>query len=242
MVTINTASLISTTQSVSSSTSKADLILSSNISFNFDQLSSSQSLELLSSSYDLSGCVVNCSNNGMCKFVSNTFFCLCDYSYFTGYACQTDTRPCSSNPCLNNATCVDYSNAKSFNMSSTIGNNSSEFYCFCDEYHEGSNCEIEKNICQNETCSSNGNCVAVNNKAKCNCFSMYSGDRCETESAALKTVKAIISTTSIIAILTLIFFYCLIIVMDIIKYFFQRKKFRNKKIGYTIQKVPKYFN
>ena len=71
---------------------------------------------------------------------------------------------------------------------------------------------------------------------------MYLGERCETESAELKTVKAIISTASIIAILTLISFYALIILMDVIKYLIKNKKFRKRKIAYTIKKVPKYIN
>jgi hypothetical protein len=71
---------------------------------------------------------------------------------------------------------------------------------------------------------------------------MYLGERCETESDELKTVKAIISTASIIAILSVVIFYCLIILMDIIKYLIENKKFRKRKVGYTIQKVPKYIN
>ena len=71
---------------------------------------------------------------------------------------------------------------------------------------------------------------------------MYLGERCETESDELKTVKAIISTASIIAILTLISFYALIILMDVIKYLIKNKKFRKRKIAYTIKKVPKYIN
>jgi hypothetical protein len=47
---------------------------------------------------------------------------------------------------------------------------------------------------------------------------MYSGDKCEAESNELKTVKAIISYTTIIAIITIILFYSSIILMDLSKF------------------------
>ena len=211
------------------------------MSFSFEQLTTSQASELLSLNYDLSGCVVNCSNNGMCQFVTSKFICLCDSSYLTGSACEIDTRPCSSNLCLNNGTCVDYSNANRFNMSSTIGNNSTAFYCLCDEYHEGLNCEIKKNICQNETCSSNGNCVDLENKAKCECFRMYSGDRCEIQSVEMQTLKVIITTASIIAFISLILLFCLMFSLDITKCLTKSRKGNNTKSRKrNIKNVLKY--
>jgi hypothetical protein len=186
--------------------------------FNIEQLNSSLMTNLLNSNYDLSGCIVNCSNNGQCKFDSliNNFFCSCNSIYLSGYACQIDSRPCSSNPCLNNATCVDYSNSKSYNSSS--------FSCLCDEYHSGAYCESEIDICQNETCSRNGNCFDLNKKPKCKCFNMYSGDRCELESNELKTTKQIISYSTIIAIAVIIMFYCCFFLMDISKYLCKKNR------------------
>ena len=43
-------------------------IFSGNSTFQLSQLSSSQIISLFNSSYDLSGCIVNCSNKGQCKF------------------------------------------------------------------------------------------------------------------------------------------------------------------------------
>ena len=192
--------------------------------FDFLQLGPAQKIELLNSNYDLSGCLVNCSNNGQCKFDSliNNFFCSCSSIYLSGYACQIDTRPCSSNPCLNNATCVDYSNSANYNMSSLLSTNSSSFYCLCNQYHKGYFCELEIDVCQNETCSSNGNCFASNHMPKCKCFNMYSGDKCEFESSDLKTVKAMISFTTFLAIIIIVLFYCVFVLMDITKYFCKR--------------------
>ena len=194
-------------------------------------MSSTQTVSLLTSNYDMSSCLSNCSNNGVCKFdlVNNKFVCSCFSAFLTGSACQLDTRPCSSSPCLNNATCVDFTNANKFNMSSIFGTNSTDFYCLCDKYHQGSYCESEINVCQNETCSGNGNCVDLNNQPKCECFSMYLGEKCDTQSAELKTVKAIISFTSIIAIITVISFYACFIVMDLMNFFSKKTKIYKKK-------------
>ena len=214
------SSLTSSIATSSSSISMGNLILNLNSTFNFSQLSNFQTINLLNSNYDLSGCIVNCSNRGLCKFdlVNNNFICSCNSIYLSGYACQIDTRPCSSNPCLNNATCVDYSNSGYYNMSRIINANSSSFYCLCDQYYKGTYCESKIDVCLNETCSSNGNCFDLNNKAKCKCFSMYSGDKCESESNELKTVKTIISLASILAIIILVLFYSCFVLMDITKF------------------------
>ena len=170
----------------------------------------------------MSGCIVNCTNHGTCKFdsVGNKFLCICD-NYFTGTACQTDTRACSSNPCLNNATCVDvYSNSTS--NSSLF--ESWTFRCECQESYEGVYCQNKINICANETCSGNGVCEDLNNVPKCKCFSMFEGEKCDTQSSELKTVKTMISMTSVIAIIVLICFYLIILIMDLLEYWARSKR------------------
>jgi hypothetical protein len=202
---------------------------------NFAQLNSSQIIGILNSNFDLSGCIVNCSNNGQCQFDSliNNFFCSCNSVYLSGYACQIDSRPCSSNPCLNNGTCVDYSTSSKYNISSILGKNYSSFNCLCDENYKGTYCESKIDVCQNETCSNNGNCIDLNNKAKCECFSMYSGEKCESESNELKTVKKIISLASILAIVIIVLLYSCFVCMDITKYCCKsvnKRPLRGKKI------------
>ena len=43
--------------------------------------------------FDLSSCLSNCSNKGLCKLVNTSFNCFCPPD-FTGPKCQTDLRPC----------------------------------------------------------------------------------------------------------------------------------------------------
>ena len=205
-----------------STTTLSSVLPALNATFNFAQLTESQALVLLNSPYDLTSCLANCSNNGVCKFDSNKFTCACNSVYLTGQQCQIDTRPCSSNPCLNNGTCIDYISAMAFNSSS--------YSCTCGKYYEGTRCESEINVCQNETCSNNGNCVDSYNEPKCECFSLYEGDKCESQSAELTTIKKVISIASIIAICTVICFYLCICFMDLTKYCCSKKKIRMKKI------------
>ena len=63
-------------------------------------------LNILQSNGDLNSCLVNCSNQGVCQQFNQTYECQCNQNYM-GSSCQTDTRPCFNNNCLNNATCVN---------------------------------------------------------------------------------------------------------------------------------------
>jgi hypothetical protein len=203
-----------------------------NSTFDFATLNLSQTTSLLSSKYDFGGCIVNCSNSGQCKFdsLNNKFICSCFLSYLSGSACQIDSRPCSSNPCLNNGTCVD---------NSSIGDyNSSSFGCVCGKYHRGTNCESEVDVCQNETCSSNGNCFDLKKKPTCKCFSMYSGERCESQSNELRIIKTVKPITSIIAVVVLVLFYVVFVLMDLTRLLWNKSKIR-KSLNEPL--VEKYY-
>ena len=205
-------------------------------------LDSSQTVDLLKSDLDLNGCLANCSNKGMCSFdsVKNKLVCLCNSPFFLGDSCQIDTRPCSSNTCLNNATCLDRTNIMSqiHNMSSVVALNSTNFFCLCDKYHEGIYCESKIDVCRNETCSGYGICENLKNEAKCKCFSMYFGDKCEKKSDELKTIEEFISAATLIAIIIIILFYCIIFLMDLMKICI-KKRYRKRRIKPRIL-VEKY--
>ena len=185
-------------------------------SFIFDSLTTDQKIAILNSDYDLSDCIVNCSSNGLCKFSSNkTFVCLCLLNY-AGRTCSQDTRPCSHSPCLNNGTCLttlDNSTTSSTNSSS----NSTEwgYSCVCGAFYYGTNCQLKKNVCENETCSGNGNCVDTNNTAVCSCYALYEGTTCEIESSTRQTMKTVTSYTTLIAIICIFLIYALILLSDL---------------------------
>ncbi|CAF0902574.1 unnamed protein product [Brachionus calyciflorus] len=136
-------------------------------------------LKIISSKYDYIVCLLNCSNHGECKYdnLLDKFFCNCQENYY-GSSCKLNIKPCSSNLCLNNGICVD-----------VLTNNTFNYECQCfNEFYSGRNCEIRIDVCLNETCSNKGNCYDSNHTAKCKCFNMYSGDKCEMESSLTSLV------------------------------------------------------
>jgi hypothetical protein len=161
---------------------------------------------LFQSGIDCTNCLLNCSNNGNCLFKKDTLVCNCN-SNFTGSTCQTNLHPCSSFPCLNNGTCSD-------NVSSQT------YTCQCNtELYNGANCEKAVDFCANYSCSGNGYCQKVNNQPVCSCFYGSSGTNCSTVSLQTQLVRAVISTSTIIAICFIIGFYALMIAMDLDKFY-----------------------
>lgn len=197
-----------------------------NSTFSLSTLTTEEVVSIINSDYDFSNCIVNCSSNGVCKYTGNkTFSCECKANY-AGQTCQQDIRPCSHSPCVNNGTCVS-------NVTSTSNSNNQSYICDCPEFYYGKNCEQKVDVCQNETCSGNGNCMDVNSVPKCSCFAMYSGNHCEIESQQKKTLQQVSATTSIIAIVTLVIFYGLVVLSDILDFCcIHKDKFKptNKKI------------
>ncbi|RNA18724.1 protocadherin Fat 1 isoform X1 [Brachionus plicatilis] len=143
--------------------------------FSFSNLLASDLIEVLKKNYDMNDCLKNCSGNGLCKLKDKSLFvCEC-FSNFAGSSCQINTLPCASNPCLNNATCVNNLANKTFICHCQQDNNGNYLYF-------GKNCQNKVDVCANETCSKNGVCYDVNDEAKCKCFSSYSGEKCQIES------------------------------------------------------------
>lgn len=178
---------------------------------------------------DLSSCLVNCSNNGFCTVnTQSKFHCKC-LQYFSGPTCNTDIRPCSSNPCINGGNCSNELNDQGvFNG----------YNCSCMYPYYGVNCEKKIDLCLNQTCSNHGTCQVVNtSETKCSCFSMYLGSQCEIESSKLKAVKKTISAASIVAIAFIVCFYVLIVACDILDFF--KKSKRKQMIFRTVIYVPK---
>ncbi len=185
---------------------------------NLSQPNLQQLLSIVKSSLDFNSCLVNCSNQGQCKLNQQTQKYLCECNkYFMGSSCQTDTRPCLNNKCLNDATCVE----SSLNMTST----SSSYTCQCPSngLFYGEFCENRINVCENTTCSLHGYCIILNQQNstlfQCKCFNGYSGDKCEIESTLKKVVTYVQWTTTIICIICFIIFWTIVIGNDLLSYF-----------------------
>ena len=176
------------------------------------ELKIEEKVSLITSTYDMSACSSNCSNHGNCAFKENIFKCLCD-QFYMGPSCNVDTRPCSSNPCLNNGTCVDDFVNKTFKCECGINEdtNSTLYY--------GKNCELKIDVCANEKCSRNGNCIDFNNKPKCICFYLYNGTKCEIESTEIKSIKSVSNVSSMIAISVLCSLCLIFVVFDLVNFF-----------------------
>jgi hypothetical protein len=202
-------------------------ITSINPSQLFNQNNTGTELNIILSSYigDLSSCLVNCSNQGICVLNSlDKYICQCN-EYSTGQACQSDSRPCSSNPCLNNGTCSNiYDNQTS----------ASSFQCICqDNLYGGTYCENKVDLCLNKTdvCFNDqqGYCIINGSQPMCKCKNGYSGDKCEIISTSLIVKKVIISVSTIIAIVVIISFIILVLFFDFTKYFLMKKKQKEVK-------------
>ena len=169
-------------------------------------------LALLSSSTsNINGCLSNCSSAGFCKQNPTTYQYECNcVGYYAGSDCSSDIRPCSSSPCLNNATCDDFTSNS--NLTST------EYVCNCLPNYYGSQCEYKLNLCINQTCSGNGLCIDLGSNTSCKCKMYFSGDFCEIESNELKTLKQIISMTTIIAYIVFALFTVMVLLCDCTSY------------------------
>ena len=170
-------------------------------------------LEIMeSTTFDMSGCLRSCSNHGSCPIDTNAriSMCVCD-PYFSGKACQTDTRPCSQVPCINNGTCVKLHANKS--------SSDKLFQCECPSLFYGDFCEYKLDICKNVTCSSNGICISSGNEPRCECFIGYDGKNCENMDKFQKIRKSIQLSSVIILVVIVLAFVLLVIINDILSYF-----------------------
>lgn len=99
------------------------MLKDANASFAFGSLDLDVVINLLKANLTVNNCLTNCTLHGSCMFLNgNSLLCSC-FEHFTGEKCSVDSRGCSSNPCLNNATCVN-----------NLTNYS--FKCDCDKYYE----------------------------------------------------------------------------------------------------------
>ena len=179
---------------------------------------------LQSTSFNLNGCLVNCSNKGVCEFdlVSKKYVCKCNEpEYIKGISCQTDLRACSSYPCLNNGTCVNL----------TI-NRTETFACECASQFFGHYCERHVDWCQNRTCSLHGYCHvgSSRNNSKCKCFTGFSGDDCELVDTFSAIIRNSVQYTSLlICVISMFTLAWLVVSNDVLNVCGFREKIDLKK-------------
>ena len=152
----------------------------------------------------MTNCLLNCSNHGLCIFHNSDFKCSC-FEHYKGATCEYDMRKCSTQGCLNNGTCIDLIDS----------NKNYDLKCDCGETFVGKNCEIPVDICENKTCSSNGICIKKEIKPFCKCFNFYSGESCELEAFKRKLIRNIITSSTIIAIVTILCLFMWVVFNDL---------------------------
>lgn len=168
---------------------------------------------------DLTGCLTNCSNRGLCGFTKENKLskCLCHSDYFGSY-CHSSKLSCLFSPCLNNGTCIDEYNPL---------NNKYEYKCKCSEYYNGKYCDKKIDLCKHEQCSNHGVCVQNKiNKIHCDCLYNYHGNKCQHESDHLQKIKIVKSTSLYISIFIIVSLYLIVILNDIfnlVKFLLERK-------------------
>jgi hypothetical protein len=190
---------------------------------------------MLTTTKDMTACLTNCSNNGVCALDSNrNFICKC-FQFYGGAMCERDLRPCSSFPCMRNGTCNNIIN-------STNNLTTYDFECKCQFPYYGRYCQLITDLCWNITCSKQGHCFMNDTKTYCKCYTSFSGENCEIVSDDLQTKRTIAFVSACVAITIICVFFGSIVFLDVTKYWIPIKnalfpnKISPKKI---IKKKPK---
>ena len=176
--------------------------------------------DILRSKFDMTPCLSNCSNNGKCELNSDKFTCSC-FDNYTGENCNQFRNPCMYFPCMNNGTCIHFSNQNSSDLTK-------KFKCECSNLYHGLNCENKIDICKNEICSGNGVCFDNSSIPTCKCVLYYLGEKCEIQSKTLNNLKTTRITSAAIAFILIILFYLQFVVRDMLDHFLAKN--RNKKV------------
>ena len=75
-----------------------------------------------------------------------------------------DVLECSSDPCLNGATCLEETN---------------NYVCICQFGYEGDRCETYINFCDSTPCENGATCEDFIGGYQCVCVQGYEGENCE---------------------------------------------------------------
>ncbi|UJR32393.1 hypothetical protein I4U23_019855 [Adineta vaga] len=151
-----------------------------------------------------------CQNDGICfNNISNatTYTCSCKTG-FNGTHCQINYQPCKVDTCWNNGTCNE----------TTL----TTFECLCQPGWTENHCERQINYCENVKCSNGGICRPLFRDYVCECLgTSYSGRHCELVANLLYIRRIVSKSVGYIALLSIIGVFLLVIILDILKYFFK---------------------
>lgn len=181
---------------------------------------------ILTTTKDISACLTNCSNNGVCGLDSKQdFVCNC-FEFYSGNSCDKDLRACSSFPCLKNGTCINKINDTVY-----------DFKCECKYPFYSKYCELKINLCQNITCSKQGWCNVNGTTTQCKCFTGFSGENCDVMNQELKAIKAVSNVAAVVAITCIVMFFGTFIFMDVTKYWSSIRTLFNFKNSVGVQNI-----
>ena len=95
------------------------------------------------------------------------------------------------------------------------------FVCICKSGWQGSHCQTKISYCEDVTCQNGGICQTSFLNYTCRCLGKaYSGQYCEITTVSTRVLQMVSKSFAYIAILVMISAAMLIIIMDVLKYFF----------------------
>ena len=104
---------------------------------------------------------IECSGQGMCVAVMDTYVCNCEPGY-TGMFCEM----------------TDYCFGQNCSMRGACQNERFSYHCICDPGFTGSDCEIDIDECEGQNCSGHGQCFNIESKFICTCNHGFTGELC----------------------------------------------------------------